>query len=183
MKIKKTKIAGCYEIEPIIHLDARGSLVKFFEEEQFLTHKLPTCFAEDFYSKSSKGVLRGMHFQTPPAAYSKIVCCLFGEVFDAIVDLRIGSETFGQHETFELSAKVSHLLYLPAGVAHGFYVLSSEAILLYKTSFKHSPANDGGIHWSSAGVPWPNNKPIVSERDAKLQNLKDYKSPFIYEKI
>lgn len=182
MKIIKTKIKGCYNIEPIVHLDSRGSLVKIFQEEQFRQHNLLTSFEEEFYSVSRQGVLRGLHFQSPPAAYTKIVCCIFGEVFDAIVDLRNGSPTYGQYETFILNTESNHMLYLPPGVAHGFYVLSASAIILYKTSVLHSPKSDGGVHWDSAGIPWPNKPLVVSNRDAQLPALKDFKSPFNYEK-
>ena len=125
-------------------------------------------------------MLRGLHFQTPPHGHAKLVLCLFGAVFDAVVDLRQGSPADGQFFTLELSAAKRNMLYVPKGLAHGFYVPSGEALMLYKTSTVHAPAHDAGIRWDSAGIPWPGSKPLVSARDAAFAPLAEFKSPFAF---
>lgn len=141
-----------------------------------------TCFPEEYYSVSHKNVLRGMHFQSPPKEHTKLVYCVFGEVIDAVVDLRIGSPAYGKFELFDLSAEKANIIYISPGLAHGFYVVSEKAILLYKVSTMYSPEYDTGIHWNSVSIPWPNKTPIVSQRDDKLSPFLEFRSPFFYAK-
>lgn len=119
-----------------------------------------------------------MHFQVPPYDHAKVVYCCSGSVLDAIVDLRGDSNNFGIHETFQLSDQNGQILYIAPGVAHGFYVESSEAILVYNVTVEFKPDADSGVRWNSCGISWPVDSPIVSVRDANLPPLEDAKGLF-----
>lgn len=173
-----TPIPGCFELLPKVHKDKRGTFVKTFHEPAFKKLGLHAAFPEEFYSVSGKGVLRGLHFQAPPEDQVKLVCCLEGEVLDAVLDLRKKSGTYGKAFTLKLNAKKGNMLYIPRGCAHGFYSLSAKSLMLYKTSTVHSVEKDAGILWNSAGIKWPCKKPLISPRDAAFPALKDFKSPF-----
>ncbi len=175
---KDTPVSGCFELLPKVHKDKRGTFVKIFHAPGFKKLGLEGTFTEEFYSVSSKGVLRGLHFQAPPAAHIKLVCCLEGEVLDAVLDLRKRSRTYGKAFTIKLNAEKSNMLYIPKGCAHGFYSLSANSLMLYRTSTVHSVENDAGILWNSAGIKWPARKPVISPRDAAFPELGDFKSPF-----
>ncbi len=181
MQIISTGIPGCYEIKPSIHEDRRGRFVKTFIREEFEKNKLRTDFEEEYYSCSVKGVIRGLHFQLPPEETAKLVYCVSGEVLDAIVDLRVGSPTYNCNLTFDLTEVNAKILYLPAGIAHGFQAVSEKAILMYKVTARYSPAHDSGILWNSAGVPWIAENPIISDRDMALPSLQNFQSPFFYK--
>ncbi|MGD2180257.1 dTDP-4-dehydrorhamnose 3,5-epimerase [Lusitaniella coriacea] len=181
MEIKPTSIPGCYQIFPIVREDARGKFVKVFHREIFQQKNLNIDFAEEYYSVSQRNVLRGLHFQLPPEDHVKMVYCVAGEVLDAVVDLRLNSPTYGQWELFQLSAKKANVLYLPSGLAHGFYVKSQQAIMVYKVSTVYVPERDTGILWNSAGIPWECENPIVSERDRKFLPFSQFKSPFLFQ--
>ena len=181
LEVKNTKIPGCFEFVPKIFKDERGVFVKTFHENTFKERGLETYFTEEYYSFSHKGVLRGLHFQLPPADHVKLVYCPYGRVLDAVVDLRVGSPTYGNFETFELSAEKANIIYIPKGLAHGFYVLSEGAIMVYKTSTVYSPKHDAGILWNSVSIPWPDKKPIISQRDSKFVPFIEFKSPFVYK--
>lgn len=180
-QVHPTTIPGCLEIRPRIHEDQRGRLIKVFQLEAFNQLGLCTNFAEDFYSVSRRGVIRGLHFQAPPADHIKLVYCLEGRIQDAIVDLRSSSPTFGQHALVELSAEAGNMLYIPRGLAHGFCTLSETAIVAYKTSKSHSPEHDQGILWNSAGIQWLETAPKISERDRALPPLSALQSPFTWD--
>jgi dTDP-4-dehydrorhamnose 3,5-epimerase len=174
MQIRETTIPGCFEITPNLFTDERGTFVKTFHHDTFLQHGLETEWREEYYSVSRKGVLRGMHFQIPPHDHAKLVYCTAGSVLDAVLDLRIGSPAYHRHELFDLNADTAHMLYLPKGVAHGFYTLSYSATMMYKVSTVYAPACDTGILWNSAGIPWPDSHPVVSQRDSALPALSDF---------
>lgn len=178
MKFNPTKMAGCFEILPRMSEDLRGRFVKPFQYSLMKAQGLDIDFREEFYSVSSKGVLRGLHFQTPPQDQVKVVYCVQGAAFDVLVDLRKNSQTFGQFECFELSAKRCNVLYLPRGIAHGFYAREDQTTLVYKVTSEYSPENDDGILWNSMNIPWPTLKPILSPRDETFPRFLDYKSPF-----
>lgn len=178
MEIKKTKIAGCYEILPKVLRDERGHFVKTFHEDIFRESGLEPHFAEEYYSMSHKGVLRGLHFQLPPMDHVKMVYCVAGQVLDAVVDLRVGSPTYGQHEIFEMSSEKANMVYIPRGLAHGFYVLSDSAVMLYKVTSVYSSEHDAGILWNSVGIQWPDQAPIISKRDSGFPSLVNFVSPF-----
>jgi len=181
MQIHTTGIPGCFEIFPTIAKDDRGSFVKTFHQAVFTEHGLTTQFAEEYYTCSRKRVMRGLHFQRPPMDHIKLVYCVSGRVLDAVVDLRIGSPSYGRPFTFELSADRANMLYLPAGLAHGFYVLSENAVLMYKVTTVYAPQHDSGILWNSVGIPWPDSAPIISPRDLGFTAFKDFTSPFTFE--
>lgn len=179
--ISATNIPGCLEIRPVIHEDTRGRFVKVFQCEAFAAKGLCTDFREEFYSVSLRGVIRGLHFQSPPADHDKLVYCVDGIVQDVVLDLRKGSPTYGRHTLVQISAQEGNMIYIPRGLAHGFCVLSKVATLVYKTSTTHSPEHDGGVLWNSAGVPWAESNPIVSDRDRMHPALTTFQSPFTYE--
>lgn len=170
---KDTAIPGCYELLPNVHTDERGKFVKTFHLDDFESLGLRTDFKEEYFSVSRKGVLRGLHFQKPPHDHVKMVYCVEGNVFDAVLDLRKASPTYGKNISFELSGEKCNVLYLPKGVAHGFYTMSTSAIMMYKVTAVYSPGHDSGIMWNSAGIAWPCNSPAISERDSKFKNFLD----------
>ena len=179
-EFQETTLPGCFEIHPKIIHDNRGRFVKTFHKDLFKEKGIQTDFREEYYSHSKKGVIRGMHFQTPPSDHEKLVYCISGEVIDVIVDLRIGSPTYGQHAAFTLNAAKATSLYIPKGMAHGFYATSDLATLIYKVSTIYDQSNDSGILWSSIGFNWPTHDPITSERDKYFCRLVDFASPFKY---
>ena len=179
--INSSKIPDCYELQPKIFEDERGSFVKTFYEDVFQSHNLETHFPEEYYSVSVKNVLRGLHFQLPPQEHTKMVYCVEGEVLDVVVDLRLNSPTHGQFTTFDVSAKKANIIYIPPGLAHGFYVKSDRAIMMYKVSTVYSPNEDTGILWNSLPIPWGSDNPIISQRDQSFISFDDFKSPFLYQ--
>ncbi|KIE43356.1 dTDP-4-dehydrorhamnose 3,5-epimerase [Geobacter anodireducens] len=181
MDFRETDIPGCVEITPRILRDERGTFVKTFHREMFAMQGLNTAWAEEYYSVSHRGVLRGLHFQLPPHDHDKLVYCTRGSVLDAALDLRRGSPTYGGHVLLELSATAGNMLYLPRGLAHGFYVQSESATLVYKVTSVYAPQHDAGILWNSAGIPWPDNAPTLSPRDAGFGSFNGFASPFEYQ--
>ncbi len=180
MLLKRTNIPGCFEILPQIINDERGRFVKTFHRGLFQNLGLNADFPEEYYTVSKKGVLRGLHFQTPPSDHTKIVYCVEGEVFDAVVDLRVGSPTFGKYEVVKVSSAIGNIIYIPSGLAHGFYVVSENATLIYNVSTVYSPQHDSGILWNSVGIPWPDPAPIVSRRDTTFPSISNFTSPFTF---
>lgn len=180
-QLTPTEIMGCFQLQPMIRSDSRGRLVKTFHQEAFNELGLATVFKEDFYSVSRQGVLRGLHFQSPPHGQTKLVYCLDGIIQDVALDIRSGSPTFGKHVMLNLSAEEGNMLYLPSGLAHGFYTLSSSATVGYKCSEAYEPGSEGGVLWSSAGIEWANQKPQLSERDQTFPRLDELNTPFFLE--
>ena len=178
--LRSTAIPGCYEIQPRVLDDARGRFVKVFQRNAFAEYGLEVDFAEEYYSVSRKGVIRGMHFQNPPMDHVKIVYCVQGEVFDVVVDLRRESPSYGKAVTLNLSADKGNYVYIPKGLAHGFCAISESATLVYKVATEYSPAHDSGILWSSIGIAWPSQSPVLSDRDRRFIPISDFKSPFVY---
>jgi len=180
-QIRESSIPGCFEVVPRVFEDERGYFVKTYHRDLYAELGLHMPFAEEFYTYSRQRVLRGLHFQTPPMQADKIVCCLHGSVLDVVVDIRVGSPTYGKHCFFDLSGKKGTMVYIPVGLAHGFYVVSPFAVLLYKTGQVYSPEHDTGIRWDSAGISWPDSHPIVSQRDQGFPVLSEFQSPFVFE--
>ena len=179
-QLNLTAIPGCYEIQPRIFNDVRGRFVKVFHRNAFVEHGLEADFSEEYYSVSHQGVIRGMHFQNPPMDHVKVVYCVQGEVFDVVVDLRLGSPSYGKSVTLNLSADKGNYVYIPKGLAHGFCATSESATLVYKVATEYSPEHDAGILWSSIGIAWPTASPVLSERDCGFIAMSDFKSPFVY---
>jgi len=181
MRILTTAIPGCLQLVPEIRSDARGSFIKTFRTDLFQAHGMATEFAEEYHTHSLRNVLRGLHFQLPPHQHAKLVYCVHGAVQDVALDLRRGSPSYGRHLSLELSAANGHMLYLPAGLAHGFCTLGDSAIMQYKVTSAYAPQHDSGIRWDSAGIAWPLAAPLLSERDQHFATLAQFDSPFTYQ--
>ena len=182
MQALPTVVAGCVELRLQPSADRRGSFLKVFHQSSFAGLGLDLDVRELFTSRSAVGVVRGLHFQRPPADVAKLVCCLEGTVLDAVVDLRVGSPTFGAHCLIELSPAAANAVYVPQGCAHGFLVTAGDALVLYAQSGEHDAVLEGGILWSSAGIGWPVPEGVVmSERDAAFEPLDRFDSPFRWE--
>jgi dTDP-4-dehydrorhamnose 3,5-epimerase len=179
-EFSELSLRGCYAIHPRRAGDSRGTFVKTFHRTSFESHGLSAEFREHYYSRSAAGVVRGMHFQLPPFDHEKLVYCVEGLVLDVLLDLRVGSPTYGEACSLELHAEMDGLVYIPKGIAHGFWAIEA-ATLAYSVSTEHAPTHDAGVHFRSVDVPWPHS-PIVSERDQALPAFSDFKSPFVYTK-
>lgn len=167
-------------VRPRLIADDRGLFVKTFHGDEFEAAGLRSDWREEYYSRSRKGVLRGMHFQQPPAEHAKLVYCLKGEVLDVVVDLRVGSPTRHIVVAEKLDAKEGKGIYAPTGCAHGFLSLSDDSVMLYKVTSVHAPSSDAGIAWNSIPFDWPVATPILSPRDAGHPAIDDFNSPFVY---
>lgn len=170
--------AGTHLLQPRIFQDQRGDFVKTYHRDAFAALGIDLSIAEEFYSTSHRGVVRGMHFQLPPHDHAKLVYCLRGRVLDVLVDLRKASPTYRQSASAELSGENRHLFFVPPGVAHGFLALEDHTVMVYKTSSVHAPAHDAGVRWDSLGFDWGNGHKIVSARDQAFPALADFNSPF-----
>lgn len=182
MEAIKTNIDGVFIIEPRVFNDARGYFFESYSERDFNAQVREMHFVQDNESKSSYGVMRGLHFQRPPFTQSKLVRCVKGAVLDVAVDIRKGSPTYGQHVAVELTEDNHRQFFVPRGFAHGFAVLSEEAVFQYKCDNFYHPEADGGISIldTSLGIDWriPTDKAILSEKDTKHPLLADFDSPF-----
>jgi len=213
MNVIKNAIDGIVIIEPRIFEDSRGYFFESFSQREFDEKVAPIRFVQDNESKSSYGVMRGLHFQRPPFTQSKLVRCVKGAVLDVAVDIRKGSPTYGQHVEclltgrdeegirianglgckifnspfFTFNSPVGLQFFIPKGFAHGFAVLSETAVFQYKCDEFYHPEADGGISIldESLGIDWriPTDKSILSEKDTMHPLLKDFHSPFVHEEI
>lgn len=177
MNVIKTDIEGLVVIEPKIFGDSRGYFFESFSERVFRKEVADVDFVQDNESKSSYGVVRGLHFQKPPYSQAKLVRVVKGKVLDVAVDLRKGSPTFGQHVAMELSEDNHRQVFIPRGFAHGFSVLSDEVVFQYKCDAYYAPQSEGAVAWDDPdlGIDWkvPADKVILSEKDKKHPRLKD----------
>jgi len=180
LTIEPTAIKGCFRIKPKIFRDNRGSFIKVFQRTMFSEIDLPCNFVEQFYTTSKKNVLRGMHFQVPPHEHYKLVYPVVGQVFDVVIDLRKGSPTYGKHDQMVLDSAKAEMLYIPIGLAHGFYTVTDNATLVYLLSSEYSSQNDLGIRWNSLNISWPSSNPVLSERDQKHPSFNEFNSPFSF---
>jgi dTDP-4-dehydrorhamnose 3,5-epimerase len=180
VEIEQTGLPGCVVVRPRAVADARGNFVKTFHAGDFERLGLRCDWREEFYSSSVEGVVRGMHFQIPPADHAKLVYCVRGEVLDVVVDLRAGSPTYGEHRSFGLSEDNHAGLYIPSGLAHGFVSVSALSTMLYKVTSVHSPEHDAGIAWDSFGLAWPVTDPQMSDRDRRHPPLAAFETPFSF---
>jgi dTDP-4-dehydrorhamnose 3,5-epimerase len=179
MKVVNTSIKGLVAIEPTLFEDARGYFMESFKQSWFDEHVAPTTFVQDNESKSSRGVLRGLHFQEGEFAQAKLVRVLQGEVLDVVVDIRPNSPTFGKHHQTILSEANKKQFFIPRGFAHGFVVLSATAVFAYKVDNMYSKAHEGGILYNdpALGIDWqiPHAEILLSEKDAVLPTLEEWK--------
>ena len=182
MKFIKTEISDVYIVEPSVFGDDRGYFLESFNLKKFEENIYPIKFILDNESKSSKGVLRGLHFQKPPFNQAKLVRCIEGRVMDVAVDIRKGSPTYGKHVAMELSGENKRQLFVPRGFAHGFSVLSDTAVFAYKVDNSYAPESDSGIRYDDKelNIDWGLNKEEVqlSLKDKNLSFFKDLDSPF-----
>lgn len=183
MIIKELAISGCYQITPNIFSDERGTFVKTFHHETLNKHEIDLRLKEEFYSISKKNVVRGLHFQRPPAAHNKLVYCPKGAVLDFFVDIRVGSPTYGKHLCIELNEANGLVIYLPIGIAHGFLSLEDDSLMVYKTDHSYDPISDSGLNFNSCDIKLPIDYSdiIISERDLNLIAFDKYQSEFKYE--
>jgi dTDP-4-dehydrorhamnose 3,5-epimerase len=182
MKFIKTAISGVYIIEPSVFGDNRGYFSESFNLEKFEENIYPIKFVQDNESKSSKGVLRGLHFQKPPYTQAKLVRCIEGRVMDVAVDIRKGSPTYGKHVAVELTGENKKQLFVPRGFAHGFSVLSNTAVFAYKVDNTYAPECDSGIRYDDKdlNIDWGLSEEEIqlSVKDKNLRFFKDLDSPF-----
>ena len=182
MKFIKTAIQNVYIIEPSVFGDNRGYFLESFNLEKFEENVYPIKFVQDNESKSSRGVLRGLHFQKPPFDQAKLVRCVEGKVMDVAVDIRKESPTYGKHVAIELSGENKRQLFVPRGFAHGFSVLSETAVFAYKVDNTYAPDSDSGIRFDDKelNIDWGLTKSEVqlSAKDENLSLFKDLDSPF-----
>lgn len=184
MEVIKTDIDGVVIIEPRIFRDERGYFFESFSQRDFQEKVCNTVFVQDNESKSSYGVLRGLHFQKPPYAQSKLVRVIKGAVLDVAVDIRKGSPTFGQHVAVELTEDNHRQFFIPRGFAHGFSVLTDEVIFQYKCDNFYAPQSEGALAWDDPdlGIDWriPTDKVLLSEKDCHHSRLRNAEWLFDY---
>lgn len=180
MIFSPTGFAGLYFLEPKVHGDARGFFMESYNKQTFIKNGIDITFVQDNQSRSSKGVLRGLHFQRAPYAQTKLVRVLSGAVLDVVVDLRRSEPTYGKQFAVELSAENKKQLLVPKGFAHGFLVLSETAEVFYKCDEYYNPEADGGIHYQSVDIDWSSyvEKLILSEKDKNLPPIHEAKFSF-----
>ncbi len=177
MAAEELVLPGCQSITALSASDPRGHFTKVFSANQ----SDALLLGEVFYTVSALGVLRGMHLQEPPYAQHKLVFCLSGIAYDVLVDLRVGSPTYGGLYETVLSPSNGTALLVAPGVAHGFMALDDETIMIYCTTSVHAAESDRGVHWTTVGASWPMEPTVVSERDRALPALADYRSPFRFQ--
>ena len=182
MKFSKVVIDGIVVIEPTVLSDKRGYFLESFNKNEFEKAIGKVSFVQDNESRSSKGVLRGLHYQKPPFSQAKLVRCIEGEILDIAVDIREDSPTYGLYHSDVLSSENKKQLFIPKGFAHGFVVLSEYAVFAYKVDNTYAPDCEAGILWNDKelGVEWGvNEKEIfISEKDDQLPLFSEFKSPF-----
>ena len=181
MKIKETHIKGLLVIEPDVFGDARGYFMESFSERKFAAHTgIAVKFVQDNESRSSYGVVRGLHFQRAPHAQAKLVRVVSGRALDVAVDLREGSETYGKHFSIELSGENHLQVFIPKGFAHGFAALSEEVVFQYKCDEYYAPDSEAAIIWNDPdlNIDWrlPAEDVLVSDKDKNHPKLKDFKA-------
>lgn len=184
MNVIKTDIPEVVIIEPRVFGDHRGYFFESFSEKDFAENVREVKFVQDNESKSCYGVLRGLHFQKPPHAQAKLVRVVKGRVLDVAVDVRKGSPTFGKHVAVELSEENHRQLFIPRGFAHGFAVLSEEAVFQYKCDNYYAPQSEGSVLWNDpeVGIQWgiPADDVMLSDKDRNAPLLKDLGDVFEY---
>jgi len=176
LTVTPTPLDGVVLIQPHVYPDARGFFLETWNARDFAAAGLPEHFVQDSHSRSTRGVLRGLHYQDSTAPLGKLVRCTVGSIFDVAVDLRSGSPTFGQWAGAELSADNKLQIFIPAGFAHGFQATSEIVEVQYKQTGYYTPSAEGTIAWNDphVGVAWPIDAPILSGRDQQGTPFEDY---------
>ncbi|MHB1493662.1 MAG: dTDP-4-dehydrorhamnose 3,5-epimerase [Thermoplasmataceae archaeon] len=180
-EFRETQIKEVLLIIPSRMEDERGYFSETYKYSDFQKHGIVYDFHQDNQSFSKKGVLRGLHFQSPPHTQGKLVRTLVGKILDIAVDIRIGSPTYGKYVTEELSSDNGRMLWVPPGFAHGFYALE-DSVIHYKATGEYNKNSEGGLLWSdkTLSIRLPNNSPIVSQKDNEWPTIDKIKSPFHY---
>ncbi|MCM1066698.1 MAG: dTDP-4-dehydrorhamnose 3,5-epimerase [Muribaculaceae bacterium] len=185
MELIKTDIEGVVLLRPRVHDDGRGYFFESYSRREFDELIGPVDFVQDNQSRSCRGVVRGLHFQRPPFTQAKLVRCVAGRVLDVVVDLRKGSPTYGRHFAVELTDTNKLQLFVPHGFAHGFSVLSDEAVVQYRCDNYYHPASEGGISIfdPSLGIDWgiALDSAILSDKDRRHPLLRNFDSPFDFD--
>lgn len=185
MPFTPTDLPGVLVFEPKVFEDSRGYFFEAYNEDVFVQEGLKLKFVQDNQSKSSYGVIRGLHYQLAPHAQNKLVRVLDGSILDVAVDIRKGSPTYGRHVAVELSASNRKQLLVPAGFAHGFSVLTETAVVLYKCDALYNKESEGGIRYNAPelGIDWriPADKVLVSEKDTQLPGLEGCRNNFSFK--
>lgn len=182
VKIIETSIEGLKVLEPRIFEDSRGKFIKTFNDDFFNENGLNVKIKETYYSISHKGVLRGMHFQTPPHDHLKLVYVPAGKIIDVVLDIRKGSATYGKSFDIELSSENAKVLIIPKGLAHGFKSIEDNTNVTYMQTSGYSPECDGGIRYDSFSYDWKIENSKMSDRDKEFESFSNFNSPFIYGK-
>ncbi|AEV34343.1 dTDP-4-dehydrorhamnose 3,5-epimerase [Owenweeksia hongkongensis DSM 17368] len=180
MKIIETPIPGLLEIEPTIFGDDRGYFYESYNKDAFHKAGITVEFVQDNQSLSSKGVLRGLHFQNPPHAQGKLVRVIAGAVLDVALDIRVGSPTYGQHHKVELTGENKKMFWVPPGFAHGFLTLKDDTIFAYKCTALYNKESEGAVLWNDPqlNINWNIDSPLVSEKDQEAPAFDKLKSQF-----
>lgn len=178
MKFIKTDIEGLYLVEGNKFRDSRGLFCKIYQTSEFSINGIDYSISEHYFSTSHKGVIRGMHFQTPPYPQAKLVYVICGKIFDVILDLRKQSKTYKEFRSFELRSGSSTSIFIPVGCAHGFQSLEDNTITVYLQSNEFNAKSDSGINPLSLGIKWPVPDYILSDKDRRAVCIDDYVSPF-----
>lgn len=175
-EFEKQKIEDVILVKPKVFGDNRGFFMETYKKSDFFENGITEDFVQDNHSKSSKGVLRGLHYQAKPYGQAKLVRCVRGRIFDVAVDIRKNSKTYGQYVKVELSEENKHMLFIPNGFAHGFVALTDDVELMYKTGGEYAPNADRGILWNDEdiNIDWEIDfEPILSEKDKLQPKFKD----------
>jgi dTDP-4-dehydrorhamnose 3,5-epimerase len=182
MIVQETPLAGALLLQPKIWADSRGYFVELFHADRYAQHGLPREFLQDNISFSTKGVLRGLHFQNP-SSQGKLVFPLEGEIHDVVVDLRRSSKTFGQWFGATLSAAAKQQIWVPQGFAHGFVVTSETALVVYKCTDVYNARAEHGIIWNDPdlGIRWPVESPVLSDKDKVYPRMKDLPAHALFD--
>lgn len=180
MEIIKTGIAGLLIVKPQVFEDHRGYFFESYNKEKFLSQGIDQNFVQDNESKSMKGVLRGLHFQSPPFAQGKLVRVMKGAVLDVAVDLRKQSPTYGKWASIELTESNKWMYWVPPGFAHGFLTLEDNTVFFYKCTNVYNKMSEGSIRWNDPdlGIDWGISQPLLSDKDREAPLFKDFTSPF-----
>lgn len=181
MNFSSCSIPDVFVIEPRIAEDHRGPFIKTYHLKTFELNGIKEKFQESYYSVSREGVIRGMHFQLPPADHVKLVYVTSGGIIDVVLDIRKGSPTYGKFVSFEINDDNRKVVYIPRGCAHGFCALLNNTVVTYLQSTMYSSEHDAGIRFDSFGMKWPVIDPIISDRDSQFPMFKNFVSPFFYQ--
>jgi dTDP-4-dehydrorhamnose 3,5-epimerase len=181
-RFQELEIPEIILIEAPVFEDSRGLFMETYKRSEFEANGIPPVFVQNNYSHSVQGVLRGLHYQKHPKAQGKLVKVIRGEIFDAAVDIRSGSPSYGRSICVILSAQNRHMVYVPPGFAHGFCVLSDEADVVYDVTEEYAPEMERGIIWNDPelGIPWPTQTPYLSPKDVSYPSLREVDNNFTY---